>query len=430
MSVYSEHIDFLPKVEARLGNDFVRNRIVPTNGSTFTSNSDNMQFQINGMERGAFADLQNMYLVCTVNNNDASSSFDFVGDLGSQALVKKLTVETSDGVKFSELDNHNVLQGMINAEKNSTQYRKNQGAVMFGMDDNKFAGSRIAAGGTQRVIIPFGLTGLASSSYYPLCAKTHLKFQIDLESAIVAVIGVTDAALASTEISLTNVECYYNKYKMDEQNFQNLLEDIGGKFIINTVDYSHYSEIIPAASTSTIANLGTSKRNVEAVYACLRTNSIVTGTDSQKNALTSRNQAKVSEFKLMLNGITVGNNAVNVDITDCAESMAELMIANGGLAVKHVSALGDASTGDNYVLEEGTATSTGTCGSYFMKQILNNGFQGDLSYSGINTQGTGLLQFEITKGASTADQRLDVYLKYHSRYELDMMGDQMWAKYS
>ena len=108
--------------------------------------------------------------------------------------------------------------------------------------------------------------------------------------------------------------------------------------------------------------------------------------------------------------------------------MAELMKANGGVLSLHSNTLGYED--DNFGRKEGAATANNTCGSFFGKIDLENGFESDEAISGLEVL-NGNLQLELTKIASTADQRLDIFVEYHSEYVLDMNdGGGTWQIYS
>tara|TARA_R100000951_G_scaffold115524_1_gene123880 strand:+ start:1511 stop:2797 length:1287 start_codon:yes stop_codon:yes gene_type:complete len=428
MAVFNQGIDYLQKVDA-MGLPKRRIKLNPSNQNTFTAGSGNIQFNLPMSQPGKFANLKDAYIVCDITNNDATDN-NFIGNCGSPAFIKKLTVET-DSAKFSELDNWNVLWGMHVDEKAGIDYLKSQGDVLFGMKQTRIAGESIADGATTRKIIPLAFTGVAGVQYYPMHSRDNLRVQIDLESAILAIVAGTDG-LTSEQFSISNCQMFYDVYTMEKEDYSKFLSDIGGIYRISTTDWMHHPETIATADTSLIANLGSAKRKVKNLYACVRNS--LNLTDDQANSLTARNKSGITSYRLLLDGETVMSNEVNTSSSSASETMAEIMKANGGLLNLEPTTLSNLAGGDdvvdfNFAGHADASTTNALSGSYFMKLNFENGFQGNFSVSGLDIV-SGKSQFQIEKGEGTsANERIDIFVEYCSEYVMDV-NEGTWQKFS
>ena len=424
-------MNYYKKMNAMGRNQKMRLSAQPTNGSTFTSSSSTIEITIPCSQPGLFADLRNGYFMCNIANGDGTNSHLLYGKVGTLGLIKKVRCETSSNTKFSEVENFNVLASMKLAESVDTDWLMGQGRVMFGTSNSSIAGDEIASGGNITRVVPFTLSGLSSETYVPLFGRENIKLQFELESALTGTIG-TNATATATDLTITSVNFYYDAYKLEDNEYKNLLDDTGGIFRISESDWLHQSEIIPAGSTNQIINIGFSKRKMKNLYFCLRTNSnlVVANVCS----VTSRNQGAITKYSLKYNGSIIGQNAVNcqdptgVDFINQGEAMAELMKGSGGLLNLHSNILGFEV--NNFGRKEGAGTADNTCGSFFGKISLENGFQTDEALSGLEIL-NGNLQLDITKLASAGDQRLDIFVEYASEYVLDMANSGgVWEVYS
>jgi hypothetical protein len=212
---------------------------------------------------------------------------------------------------------------------------------------------------------------------------------------------------------------------MEDTEYKQLLNNNDGVFRISGTDFLNQTEIIPSANTSAVINIGFSKRKIKALYFALRRNDKIT-TDAGVT-LTGRDKGYITNYALKYNGSVIGQNSINSSETNESETFAELAKASGGILNLHANCFG---IDNKFNLSDGDCSTNAESGSFFGKIDLENGFQSDEALSGLEVLG-GNLTLELTKSASSADQRLDLFVEYHSEYVLDMNdGGGTWGVYS
>jgi len=432
---YSQHIDSMGIKKDRIG-------LAPNNGSSFICNTGYLNFEVPCQQFSKFADFANAYIAFDVTNTDATANA-FHGQLGTIALQNKLTVETTSNKKFSEVDNVNALWDIKLSQSVDPDWYKSNGALMFGTGDGPFDGVSIGAGAgnARHYIMPLGMSGLCDNTYVPLIGRENLRFRIDLEQASTALIASTDG-LADSEITLSNVVMYYDVMTLSDEQMKGLLNAIGGKFIMSGIDYYHQNAQIALASTSGNISIGCSRRKAKKLIGCFRT--VGDMTDDEVNSF-SRNKANLTEITVKHNGQKIGQTDLPLNANTAPEAYAEAMKASqGGLLNLHSTSLGEVKTlvlaegapniisytyTDVFNLDEGDATSNITSGKFFFEVDLTSGMETKDSVSGLNVM-TGNFNLEFQKGATTADQYLDIFIEYHSEYVLDMQAGGTWMVYN
>jgi hypothetical protein len=408
----SAGLNYYKKLDAMsVRNNKERVAVQPVNGSTFTSNTGKIRVVIPCNQPGKYADLKNFYMIASIKNNDATAAVNLQGSVGAMGLIKKIRFATDSETVFSELDNQNVLMGMKIDESVEKDWLGNN-TKSFGTGLTAIAGAAIGIGATITLGIPLMASGLASTPYFPLGGRENLVLEFFLENAKTACIG--DAGLAETEIEISNVVCYYDVYKLDSTENDKLLEQFSNVLRIQNTDFAHTSDLIPLAATSRVINLGFAFERVKKMYVCLRTDDFIT--NATKTSLQARNKAKISKITVLHNGSIVGSRAVNVSssTSENAEAFLELMKCNGGIWNLHTTHLDSL-----FDVDEGAANTENSSGKYYFVACFENGFENSESISGLDIR-QGSFQVQIDKAASDADQRVDIFVEYHSEYALDM----------
>jgi hypothetical protein len=408
----SEGLNYYKKLDAMgIRNNKERVNIQPTNGSSFTTDTGKIRLVIPCNQKGKFADLKNMYMMAKYTNGDGNS-VRFQGSLGTQGIVKKIRYATDSDTVFSELDNQNVLSGMKIEENVDSTWLDNKTKI-FGTASDAAASTAVAAGGNITLALPFLNSGITESTYFPLGGRENIVMELSLESAITCFFG-TAATLAANDVTVSEINCYYDVYKLDSDEYNKLLEQFDNTLRISHSDWAHTSDIIPNTDTSRVINLGFAYEKVKKMYVCLRTEGKLTTANA--TSLQSRNKAKMSKITVLHNGSVVGSRAVNVttSTSESAEVYAELLKCHGGLWNLHSTHLTD-----TYSSDEPDASDNANTGKFFFVACFENGFENSESISGLDVR-QGSFQLQIEKAASTANQRVDVFVEYHSEYVLDM----------
>ena len=113
--------------------------------------------------------------------------------------------------------------------------------------------------------------------------------------------------------------------------------------------------------------------------------------------------------------------------TNNAESMAELLVAQGALAsVAHSNRLNG---GGGYGLNTATGATDGTVGAFVSVIGLENmRSDSDGLYSGVSSIGSVLqLEMGFNAGGVASANTLDVFCEYTSQYSLNMDGEQLYS---
>jgi hypothetical protein len=430
---YTQHIDALGVKKDRIG-------LAPNNGSSFICNTGYLNFEVPCQQFSKFADFTNAYIAFDITNSDEVTNT-LYGQLGTIALQNKLTVETTSNRKFSEVDNVNALWDIKLSQSVDPDWYKSNGSMMFGTGETPNLGVDIGADATAHYIMPIGMSGLCDNTYVPLIGRENLRFRIDLEQAKTAVY-CSDANVADSEITLTNVVLYYDVMTLADDQMKSLLNAIGGKFIMSGVDYYHQNQQIALASTSANISIGCSRRKAKKLIGCFRT--VGKMTTANANSF-SRNKANLTEITVKLNGTKVNQADLPLNATTAPEAYAEIMkCSQGGLLNLHSTSLGEykkvtgvSDTGntitytyyDMFNLDEGDATVDETTGRFFFEVDLSSGMDTKDSVGGLNVM-TGNFNLEFQKAATMADQYLDIWIEYHSEYVLDMQAGGTWQIYN
>lgn len=416
---YTQHIDALGIKKDRIG-------LAPNNGSTFAFGTSAPQFEVPCQQMSRFADFSNAYMSFNITNNDTSGGVYLEGNLGTMAFPQKLTVETTSNRKFSELDNQNCLMDIKLSQSVGKDWYDTNGKLMYGCSSNFFNGGQQIAfnGGTSHLIMPIKLSGLTENQYVPLLGRENIRFKVDLDDVSTVVYSAGD--ITNAEFTLSNVMLHYDVIQLSDEQMKGLLNVTGGKFIISGSDYYHQNAQIGSGDEAANISIGCSRRKAKKLIMCCRTLSQIT--NMALNSF-SRNKANITKITVRHNGQKIGSTDLDVDATSAPETYAELLKSSH----KSIMSLDPTSLAttvtDLFNIDDPDSNANDAVGRYFAEVDFTAGTETENAIGGLNIM-TGNLNLELVKGATTADQYLDIFIEYHSEYVLDMNAGATWQIYN
>lgn len=453
---YTQQIDALGLPKDRIG-------LSPNNGADFNCDGA-IIFEIPCRQTTKYADFSNCYISFDLKNED-TAIVELPFQIGTIALQNKLTIETTSNKKFCEVDNVNTLMDLKLSQSVDQNWYNSNGNKMFGTGFSTGTSSAVSNGVTipvydgassatildtmPRYIMPIDASAVCDGQYFPLAGRENIRFRIDLEAAQTAFIAA-DNGLTNANITLSNVMLNYDVMTLEDEMAKSLLAAMKFKYLITGNDYYHQNEQIAQGLSGVNIQLGCSRRRAKKVYGILRNVDDLTGVSGAVVNSFGRNKAGITQVTVKYNGKKVNQNDLIISNTS-AEAFAESMkSSHGSLMSLHTVANGNYETfgvvttnaatpvvntttvvtynkTDVFNIAESDNTLPINTGRWYFEIDLENGLQKDgTSVSGLNVS-SGNFTLEMTKAASTQDQRLDLFVEYASEYVLDMEAGGSWT---
>lgn len=427
----SHLLDYDDKRMRAMSSREYRTKQPAVNGNQFLSGGSVIQFDIPANQGRTFLDMEGSYILVEVENLAAAATGNvaFEGKNGIYAMIEKIECLTAGQTLFT-LDKMGLLQSIMTDIETNTLYGNNVGKVLQGSSATAYTGVALAFTQKQTFAIPLQLNGLYNANkYIPLFSRDKLSFRITLADARVGSIS-TDVAPATTANGLrfNNPEFVCHQVELGTDAFDSIYESVDGKFDLITTDYRHTSAIIGNGATSSVVNLGFAFSSCNKIVSAMRTSSLISGDTARGVAsIGSRNKNGMASASVLLNGMKIPQREILSSATNSAESLAELLVAQGALsAVAHSNRLNE---GGGYGLSAGTADANAQVGSFVSVIGLENmRSDSDGLYSGVSSIGSVLqLELGFDAGGVASAQTLDVFCEYTSQYSLNMAGEQLYS---
>lgn len=425
----SHLLDYDDKRMRAMSSRSYRTKQAAVNGNQFLSGGSVIQFDIPANQGRTFLDMEASYILVEVENTGAGTPANDItleGKNGIYAMIDKIECLTAGQTLFT-LDKMGLLQSIMTDIETNTLYGSNVGKVLQGSSASAFGGDVIIGGGGKRTYaLPLQLNGLYNANkYIPLFSRDKLSFRITLADARV---GCEGAATTATQLRFSNPEYVCHQVELGTDAFDAVYDSVDGKFDLITTDYRHTSSIIGAGATSSVVNLGFAFSSCNKIVSCMRTSSLISGDTARAVAsIGSRNKNGLASASVLLNGMKIPQREILSSATNNAESMAELLVAQGALAsVAHSNRLNG---GGGYSLNTAAGAADGTVGAFVSVIGLENmRSDSDGLYSGVSSIGSVLqLEMGFAAGGVAAAQTLDVFCEYTSQYSLNMAGEQLYS---
>jgi len=429
----SHLLDYDDKRMRAMSSREYRTKQPAVNGNQFLSGGSVIQFDIPANQGRTFLDMEGSYILVEVENVGTATGEDLYleGKNGIYAMIDKIECLTAGQTLFT-LDKMGLLQSIMTDIETNTIYGDNVGKVLQGSSADAYSGTALPAGGTgkQTFVIPLQLNGLYNANkYIPLFSRDKLSFRITLADARVGAISADIApTTTSTMLRFNNPEFVCHQVELGTDAFDAVYDSVDGKFDLITTDYRHTSAIIGAGATSSVVNLGFAFSSCNKILSCMRESSLISGDTARKVAsIGSRNKCGMSSASVLLNGMKIPQREILSSATNSAESLAELLVAQGALSsVAHSNRINE---GGGYSLANGTGLTGAQVGAFVSVIGLENmRSDSDGLYSGVSSIGSVLqLEMGFDAGGVAAAQTLDVFCEYTSQYSLNMAGEQLYS---
>jgi hypothetical protein len=433
MGEASTHLlDYDDKRMRAMSSRSYRTKQPAVNGNQFVSGGSVIQFDIPANQARTFLDMEASYILVEVENlaTVPTGSVSFESKNGIYAMIDKVECLSAGQTLFT-VDKYGVLQSVISGMETNTLYGANQGEVLQGSGGGAYTGVALIAGAKRTVAIPLQLNGLYNANkYIPLFSRDKLSFRITLADARVGVIS-TDVGATTTANGLrfNNPEFVCHQVELGSD----AMEAVGGavdyQFDLVSTDYRHTSAVLATGATSAVVNLGFAFSSCNKIISTMRTSTLIAGDTARKVAsIGSRNKNGLTNACVLLNGAKIPQREIMASNTNIAETMAELLVAQGSLAsMAHSSRIND---GGGFGMNTATGVNAGNVGSFVSVIGLENmRSDSDGLYSGVSSIGSVLqLELGFASGANgiLAPNTLDVFCEYTSQYSLNMLGEQLF----
>lgn len=431
MSEASSHLlDYDDKKMRAMSSRQYRTKQPAVNGNQFLSGGSVIQFDIPANQARTFLDMEATYVLVEVENTDAAATGNirFEGKNGVYAMIQKIECLTAGQTLFT-LDKYNVLQSIMSDVETTTLYGNNVGRVLLGSGADALNGVDLNFGTKRSFAFPLQLNGLYNcNKYIPLFSRDKLSFRITLEDARVGVIS-TDAGTTVTASTLrfNNPELVCHQVELGSDAFEAVADSVNNKFDLITTDYRHTSASLAAGVVSSVVNLGFAFSSCNKIISCMRTSTLISGDTSRAPiSIGSRNKNGLNRANVLLNGVKIPQREIILSATNSAESMAELLIAQGTLSANiHSNRINE---GGGYGLDTAAGLTPANSGNFVSIIGLENmRSDSDGLYSGVSSIGSVLqLELGFSAGGVAAANSLDVFCEYTSQYSLDMNGEQLF----
>lgn len=442
---YSDYIKALGKPKKQIQKSPYSSSSTANLGTSFYT------FEIEGQQTNVFVDSGSIFFYFKVANSDGAIA-SFPAHLGAYSLIDRIIIETSTGVKISEINNYNNLMcikidesadlAWLMANKTSlgtdatwktTSTTATAGAVYADLVctttstttiDYHLGLSMAATTGTNYFCLPIQLGLLANSSYLPAEGIEGIRFKIYFSSAITAMIGASANAPENSEIEISNPLLVYDIIELSDQESSMLREANKYKYVLTGSDYQNqYTTLSAANPYANSVVMGFSKRLAKRIYGSFRTASLL-NTYAQDTNSFSRNKINLTDISLLYNGSKVKDQSLTVD-DNSAMVWAENRKASHGI----MNMLAPALNSTNFNLDEPSGATSALMGQFYFCLDLTNGLQLEDGrvISGLNVQ-TGNFTIKFTGGQIVAEQQLDLYLEFENKMELDVSpgGSRRW----
>ena len=432
MGEASTHLlDYDDKRMRAMSSRSYRTKQPAVNGNQFVSGGSVIQFDIPANQSKTFLDMEATYFLVEIENLAAADTGNvaFEGTNGAYGMIEKLECLSAGQTLFT-VDQYGLLQSVMSSMETNTLYGANVGTVLAGSGGTAYTGVTVAFGAKRTVALPLQLNGLYNANkYIPLFSRDKLSFRITIADARVGAIS-TDAAgttVTAGGLRFNNPELVCHQVELGSEAMEAVGSAVDYQFDLVSTDYRHTSAVLAAGATSAVVNLGFAFSSCNKIISTMRTSSLIAGDTARAVAsIGSRNKNGLNKACILLNGAKIPQREVLASDTNIAETMAELLIAQGSLAsLAHSSRIND---GGGFGLNTAAGTANGTVGSFVSVIGLENmRSDSDGLYSGVSSIGSVLqLELGFNAGGVAAANTLDVFCEYTSQYSLNMLGEQLF----
>jgi len=435
--VASERLNYLSKKQRAVSSRASRHVIPCSNGVTFTA-GQTARVDLAGNQSATYWDSSNSYLKMTVNNDDDA----VICIESAYALIDTLEV-LCDGQVVSSIRQYGAAVHAFLDSEVGVSWKENVGRALVGSTFNYDEITHIAASGSKTFCLPaFPLTPFWNSSkYIPMMGRSTITYRITFASAAKGTIG---GALDS-EIKFNPVEMVVSYIRLSSEANAMVVANTGGRFELICSDVRTAESNIVIGDSTLNVNCGFSFSSLDRVkfasYSTLNSAATVSVSNRGANGIT--------DYALSINGEEHPRKRIEVNATNVAEPVAEIMISNRSLAdFAHQSDLNpdiitsDATSsaystiGSRYYVSTPSGAEGSSKGAFeanrgvFLAAIDTESMKPhadpDALYSGLSTLGS-VVQLVGNMTTATVASTILVFAQYSLALTLDLNGSQTWV---
>jgi hypothetical protein len=388
----------------------------PVNGAAFTSNDTHCEFRIGGNQANRFVDGNGLYILATFATGVANTSLTKYGVLSA---LSRVVVESTGGTQICDINNYHALKRIKMVENADVDYVANDGVMLHGTSDNT---TNVAINTAKTYMIPLDNLGL--DQYIPLMAE-GLVFKCYWATAFDYCYETGAANLTATGMAITSVSLNYDVIELSDAAFNQMIQDTGGKFIMQNNAYIRTGTTL-AAATGLDLSITAGRSKVKKLYACLRPNAATAHADNGPDRLNMSISTLTSSY-LEIDGTKVNDKT----LTFAPESVADVLMAIRKARNVPLHVLGQTMREPK---EFGTVvdqTATTRPNTFYWVFDLTDGTDTRLSKSGLNIKGNSNVNLNVSASAN-ASGVLDVFVEYENTLVLDMSpgGDRVFQVFN
>jgi hypothetical protein len=285
-------------------------KILPSNGTSFGSGQ---QITIE-LPATSFLDCQNSYLSCVTTLANATSSSNQMMDDNSAAFIDRLRISDGRNQVLIDIQNYNILNGVIETVFASKDYRENAGQVLEGIGGGDTLRQAQASSGQRRCLSLIGGV-LDNASYFPLQYTNGLIVDIFISSAAVC----SSAAAGTNTLTVSDVAFVTEVVQMDAAytaGFEQAFLSGGIKYHLPT----YISSSTSLTSNNENKQITENLRSLKTIWAVMKTDATDINTVTTNTGTETFRQKGLQEYQFRW-----GNQYIPSQAIKCTDGGAEAM---------------------------------------------------------------------------------------------------------
>lgn len=207
-------------------------------------------------QSNAFINVNQSYLELDIYCQSASDDQYISGGL-TGSLVRSLEI-TSGGNQIENVENYNILNGMLYDMSLSTQNRATlqscvQNASMTAIKQGEVLPKSDTGVGKARITCPLisGVLGSLSTRYFPVFQDSALRLRLTMDSPNNCLVGTTPAT--DNDYTIHNPRLQLEYCILDSDIFSEMLSLTGGVFKVPSSSYAGSQRTLDATSTQVVS---------------------------------------------------------------------------------------------------------------------------------------------------------------------------------
>jgi len=285
-------------------------KILPSNGNSFNGGQ---QCTIE-LPATSFLDCQNSYLSCVTTLVNATGSSNQMMDDNSAAFIDRVRISDGRNQVLTDIQNYNILNGVIETVFASKDYRENAGQIIDGIGGGATLRKAQAEDGQRRCLSLIGGI-LDNATYFPLKYTNGLIIDIFFSSAAVC----SSAAAGTNTLTVSDVSFVAEVVEMDAaytQGFESAFLSGGIKYHVPT----YVSSTTALTSNNENKQITENLRSLKTIWAVMKTDATDINTVTTNTGTETFRQKGLQEYQFRW-----GNTYVPSQAVKCTDGGGEAM---------------------------------------------------------------------------------------------------------